>query len=76
LRLGDSDLLHAGFRIRRLIISPHVGVVSTFSGERRTKGDGRLSQREGILRLTFSYAVMFHRRAIDKAIGQFSVEGA
>ena len=52
--------------IRRPIDGPYVSVVSTLSGESRRKGDGRLSQREGILNLKFSYAVMFHRRAIDK----------
>src|ERR1035437_9478063 len=41
-------------------------VVSTFSGESRRKGDGRLSQRQGILKLKFSYVGRFQRRAIDK----------
>jgi hypothetical protein len=66
LRLGDSDLLHTGSPIRRLITSPHAPVVSTFTSESRRKDDGRLSQREGILRLKFSYAVMFQRRAIEQ----------
>ena len=35
----------------------------TFSGETRRRVGGRPSQQHGILRLKFSYAVMFHRRS-------------
>src|SRR5689334_7920904 len=37
---------------------PHVSLASTVNGEHRRQSDGRLSQREGIWRLEYSYQAM------------------
>jgi hypothetical protein len=65
-RLPISFTVNALFLHSSSDYRPAVSVVSTFSGESRRKGGGRLSQRQGILKLKFSYARMFPRRAIDK----------
>ncbi len=48
----------------------HVSVVATVNGEHKRQGDRRLSQREGILRLNFSYAadVSYLRAALEAKV--------
>ncbi len=72
LRLCDSVLLPNGPPVLRLITSPHVSFVSTFSNELRREGDGGLSQRDGILTLKFSYVVYEQREAAGRSKFNFA----
>jgi hypothetical protein len=59
-----STILHSvGQKVYRAPYQPHISVVLTFLDEHRREGDDGLSQREGILKLKFSYLVYEKRQA-------------